>query len=504
MIMKNGQIKVADFGIARLPDKDSFAMEDRSIGTVHYISPEQARGNSVDARSDLYSLAIVLYEMLTGTRPFEAPSSSDVIMMQVTDTPTRPSEINPEISKELDLIIMRALSKRPENRYESALDMLRALERVTLGERVEEEKPKKKSFLSFLKVEKKPEEEPKKKSEARSPDEILSAEPEKLSFGESYEQFDELDDAEEDCIFTEPFETEIVNEALRREPAFEEQTVAETVMEETNGEGVIAIDSTAIFEGADNSEKNTSLVPIESRFLEKYKNKPKYRLITVAALAVLVSLTLVFAAILIYNGSKRYEVPLYASEAAIGNDGIFSVQVEKREHSLVYPKGAVISQSIPAGEMMKKGSEILLTISEGPITLHFQAEEGADAEFLLDGFSSQIKEGGYKITVVEKYEYSQTLEAGKCFAIDEDVLDGTVLTVRISAGSEKTYVEIPDLVGMPIKEAIEFLNESKIVFDIVYGGENNADTVTAQSIEAGKRTEAYVEDGKISLTVGKR
>ncbi|MBQ1244574.1 MAG: serine/threonine protein kinase, partial [Clostridia bacterium] len=151
MIMKNGQIKVADFGIARLPDKDSFAMEDRSIGTVHYISPEQARGNSVDARSDLYSLAIVLYEMLTGTRPFEAPSSSDVIMMQVTDTPTRPSEINPEISKELDLIIMRALSKRPENRYESALDMLRALERVTLGERVEEEKPKKKSLFAFLK-----------------------------------------------------------------------------------------------------------------------------------------------------------------------------------------------------------------------------------------------------------------------------------------------------------------------------------------------------------------
>ena len=68
----------------------------------------------------------------------------------------------------------------------------------------------------------------------------------------------------------------------------------------------------------------------------------------------------------------------------------------------------------------------------------------------------------------------------------------------------QTYVEIPDLVGMPIKEAIEFLNENKIVFDIVYGGDDNADTVTAQSIEAGKRTEAYVEDGKISLTVGKR
>ena len=508
MIMKNGQIKVADFGIARLPDKDSFAMDDRSIGTVHYISPEQARGNSVDARSDLYSLAIVLYEMLTGTRPFEAPSSSDVIMMQVTDTPTHPSEINPEISKELDFIIMRALSKRPENRYESALDMLRALERVTLGERIEEEKPRRKSFLSFLKAEKKAEEEPKKKSEARSPDEILSAEPGKLSIGESYEQFEELDDAEEDCVFTAPFEAEIVNETLHSEPLLEESEdtgVARTDEEDFEGEDVIAIDNTAVFGKAnEESERKMSLVPVESRFLEKYKNKPKYRLITVAVLSALVSLTLIFASILIYNGNKRYEVPLYASEEAIGNDGIFSVQVEKREHSLIYPKGAVISQSVPAGEMMKKGSEILLTISEGPVSLHFQAEEGADAEFLLDGFSSQIKEGGYKITVIAKYEYSQTLEAGKCFAIDENVLDGTTLTVRISAGSEKSYVQIPDFVGKPIKEAIEFLKENKIVFDVVYGGEKNADTVSAQSIEAGKMTEAYVEDGKISLTVGER
>ena len=520
MIMKNGQIKVADFGIARLPDKDSFAMDDRSIGTVHYISPEQARGNSVDARSDLYSLAIVLYEMLTGTRPFEAPSSSDVIMMQVTDTPTHPSEINPEISKELDFIIMRALSKRPENRYESALDMLRALERVTLGEGIEEEKPKRRSLFSFLKNSAEQEDEMEKafeemareeREEKETSSEIRATLPKKISterLDKKYEQFEELDDAEEDCIFTAPFEAEIVNETLHSEPLLEENEntgAARTDEEDFEGESVIAIDNTAVFGKAnEESEKKMALMPVESRFLEKYKNKPKYRLITVAVLSALVSLTLIFASILIYNGNKRYEVPLYASEEAIGNDGIFSVQVEKREHSLIYPKGAVISQSVPAGEMMKKGSEILLTISEGPVSLHFQAEEGADAEFLLDGFSSQIKEGGYKITVIAKYEYSQTLEAGKCFAIDENVLDGTTLTVRISAGSEKSYVQIPDFVGKPIKEAIEFLKENKIVFDVVYGGEKNADTVSAQSIEAGKMTEAYVEDGKISLTVGER
>lgn len=506
MIMKNGQIKVADFGIARLPDKDSFAMEDRSIGTVHYISPEQARGNSVDARSDLYSLAIVMYEMLTGKRPFEADSSSDVIMMQVTDTPVRPSEINPELPKELDTVIMRALSKRPENRYESAVDMLRALERVSVtGAEAGTVAEKKENgiFAFFKKRKEKNRREPEKREEEKAPEELLISAPERIP-QKSEEQFDELDDAEEDLVFTSPFDTDEVNDGLRFEKEPDESGEDKPVKIEMSA----LFGDTAVFEGVDDVEdddkKSMQLVPVGPRYPEKYKGKPKYRLITAIALCLLVSLTLVFASILIYNGNKKYEVPLYTSEKAIGNDGIFSVQIEKREHSLIYPKGAVISQSVAAKEMRKKGTEILLTISEGPVSLHFRAEEGADAEFLLAGFSSQIEDGGYKITVVEKYEYSEDLEFGKCFAIDETVFDGTTLTVRISAGSEKTYVEIPDFVGKPISEAIEYLNRNNIVFDLILGGEQSVDTVTAQSIQAGKRTEAYVEDGKISLTVGKR
>ena len=130
MILKNGQVKVADFGIARLPDADNFKLDDRAIGTVHYISPEQATGSAVDARSDLYSLGILMYEMLTGSRPFEASDPSTVAMMQVSDTPAAPHTLRDDIPPALEQLIMRAMSKEPDDRYESATAMLRALARA--------------------------------------------------------------------------------------------------------------------------------------------------------------------------------------------------------------------------------------------------------------------------------------------------------------------------------------------------------------------------------------
>lgn len=131
MILKtSGQIKVADFGIARLPDTDNFKLDDRAIGTVHYISPEQATGSAVDERSDLYSLGILMYEMLTGSRPFEASDASTVAMMQVSDQPAAPRTLRDDIPPALEQVIMRAMRKDPDERYENATAMLRALIRA--------------------------------------------------------------------------------------------------------------------------------------------------------------------------------------------------------------------------------------------------------------------------------------------------------------------------------------------------------------------------------------
>lgn len=131
LITTEGRIKITDFGIARLPDRDSFLMPDRTVGTVHYISPEQAGGGSVDERSDLYSLGIVLYEMLTGRRPFEAKNPADVAMMQISTRPEPPSYRNPAVPGALEKIVLCALEKDPSARFDSAAEMLRMLDRLS-------------------------------------------------------------------------------------------------------------------------------------------------------------------------------------------------------------------------------------------------------------------------------------------------------------------------------------------------------------------------------------
>jgi serine/threonine-protein kinase len=124
MLLKNGVIKVMDFGIAKLPNAETVTMTDKAIGTVYYISPEQVSGSKSDSRSDLYSLGVLMYEMATGQLPFTAETPVSVALMQVNDEPVPPREINPHIPQGLEQIILRAMEKDPEERYQSAEEML--------------------------------------------------------------------------------------------------------------------------------------------------------------------------------------------------------------------------------------------------------------------------------------------------------------------------------------------------------------------------------------------
>jgi serine/threonine protein kinase len=137
MVTRDGTVKVMDFGIARMQSLETAPQTSSVLGTPTYLSPEQAQGQAVDARSDLYSLGIVLYELLAGRPPFTGDSPVAIAYKQVNETPVPPSALNGEVPPALDAVVMKALSKNPANRYQTAAELSADLERAKRGQTVE-------------------------------------------------------------------------------------------------------------------------------------------------------------------------------------------------------------------------------------------------------------------------------------------------------------------------------------------------------------------------------
>ncbi|MBE6700447.1 MAG: Stk1 family PASTA domain-containing Ser/Thr kinase [Ruminococcaceae bacterium] len=147
IVLKDGKLKVTDFGIAKAPGGDTISMTDKALGTVYYISPEQASGKPTGTYSDIYSVGVMLYEMATGKLPFEADTPVSVAMKQISDDPEKPTQVNPELPKGVEQIILKAMSKDPEDRFKSAQSMLRAINIIKQSPMIifEEKKPVPKS-----------------------------------------------------------------------------------------------------------------------------------------------------------------------------------------------------------------------------------------------------------------------------------------------------------------------------------------------------------------------
>ena len=128
MVLRDGSVKVADFGIARVSSGGHSTLTQEALGSVHYISPEQARGSYIDARSDLYSAGVVLYEMITGRLPFEGDSPVSVAIQHINSIPLSPRELDPTLPEALEAITMKAMAPNPNDRYLSADEMVADLE----------------------------------------------------------------------------------------------------------------------------------------------------------------------------------------------------------------------------------------------------------------------------------------------------------------------------------------------------------------------------------------
>ena len=128
MLLQDGTIKVTDFGIARISNNETRTMTSKTIGSVHYIAPEQARGGATDGKADIYSVGVMLYEMLTGQLPFEADNAVSVAIMQMQNEPKPLRELNDKIPEGIEQITLRAMRKEPTQRFAKAGEMLEAIE----------------------------------------------------------------------------------------------------------------------------------------------------------------------------------------------------------------------------------------------------------------------------------------------------------------------------------------------------------------------------------------
>ncbi|MBR3024757.1 MAG: Stk1 family PASTA domain-containing Ser/Thr kinase, partial [Oscillospiraceae bacterium] len=133
MVLKDTNIKVMDFGIAKFAKDEGLTTTAQAIGSVHYISPEQARGGETDERSDIYSAGVVFYEMLTGIKPFDNENPISVALMHMQAKAKRPSDVNPKVPHRLEEIIMKAMEKDPDKRYASAEEMIADIEKFKLN-----------------------------------------------------------------------------------------------------------------------------------------------------------------------------------------------------------------------------------------------------------------------------------------------------------------------------------------------------------------------------------
>ncbi len=155
MMFTDGTIKVMDFGIAKFAREEGKTATDQAIGSVHYISPEQASGNVTDAKSDIYSVGAMMYEMLAGRKPFDSDNPVAIAVMHMHDIPERPRAVNPDIPDGLEEIVLRAMEKAPEDRYQTTAEMISDIEKfkanpaMTFGYYQEEESSSSENTINF-------------------------------------------------------------------------------------------------------------------------------------------------------------------------------------------------------------------------------------------------------------------------------------------------------------------------------------------------------------------
>ena len=437
MLLRDGTVKVADFGIAHFTNNDNTYCKGEAIGSVHYVSPEQAKGSFVDNRTDLYSLGVVMYEMITGRLPFEGDTPVSIALQHINSIALPPSIFAENVPPQLEEITMKAMNPSLSKRYTSAAQILKDLEEFQNEQQFKLNIPREEGI-------------------------VVQEEPQDL-------------DATRKLNNTGEVAALMENE--RREPPERRETEEPRQGEE---------EEAPVEEQKEKQKKHRS--PVSAALI-----------FSVIAVVVFCVGAFCFVQKILdpFGGtdSSKINAPnlkgLYYSQV-IADPQYSNVVIAEGEY--VYNEtvdaGKIISQEPEANRKIDPGATITVTISRGNRTFalpNYVNSDARQAKIELDRFGVQCVEAAP--------EYNDEIENG--FVIRTDPAAGTMLTegdtvtITVSRGPEFVMVDMPDLMGKPLNTALEQLDVAGLEWDepVYTEADGEPDLVIYQSIAPGTQVE---------------
>lgn len=449
----NTQAKVTDFGIAKMSSSATItALGSSTIGSVHYFSPEHAKGGYTDEKSDIYSLGIVMYEMATGELPFNAESPVSVALKQIQEEPKAPNELNPEIPDALNNIILKAMAKNTTERYQSATDLLDDLMSAKLN-------PNQKFIKSNSDI-------------STSATQVIPI----VGMRDLEERKDKAESA-----------------PIASRKASRRAKVEDIADEEDNVKA-----------------KKDDVEEQDDIFARPKKKKNKKLIFTLVGIGVVCIGILIGLAINLLGkfGSDTKQTITEAPELLgkvyedikdeYKKQGLV-IALEKYEYSGEYEDGQIMSQSIDAGKTLPS-NRISVVVSKGAKLVKMLNVVGTDytvAKYDLEALEI-IPEFEFKVDekVAENIVISQEVEAGT------DVKAGDKVKIVVSQGNGKKKVIVPNVLTMTEKEATTTLQELNLKVNVSYSEDTNKQNgvVLSQSYKQN----AEVEEGTlVELTINR-
>lgn len=471
IVSRNGTLKVTDFGIAKAATSNTIASS--AMGSVHYISPEQARGGYSDERSDIYSLGITLYEMLTGRVPFEGENNVTVALMHIQSEMIPPREYYPDIPIGLEKIVLKATQKKPERRYLTTNAMLADLRKISMDPN----------------------------ADVGVTGAVMSNDAPTI----------QISDEEMAVIKNSSMEQQ---EGISMFPINKNQSELEEANE--------ALES-LYNDDYDEEEEETSLFDRDEDYEEKNRDEvdPKMeKIITIGAIAatVIIAIIIIVAIASVTGAFKKdkktedtaTETPVLRMIDVVGlteeeavaalRDAKISFEIDRADSDTV-EAGKVISQSIAEGEILNEEDRVRIVISKGVEEVSVpnvvdRTEEDAKAVLESAGFVVEVDE-----------EYDEEVEEGLVISQDPAgnamAAKGSTVTIVVSKGEEVKVAKVPNLKKKTVTEAEAALSEVNLDLGNVsqeYSESIPEGQVISQSIAEGTEVK---EGTAVDITISK-